>query len=61
MPLTASFGKANFILKTNDYDVIATAILATVSGEEILLQRSFADHYGWTQPQKKKTRPDEIC
>jgi len=34
MPLTASFGKANFILKTNDYDVIATAILATVSGKK---------------------------
>jgi len=34
MPLTASFGKANFILKTNDYDVIATAILSTVSGKK---------------------------
>jgi DNA-binding NarL/FixJ family response regulator len=34
MPLTASFGKANFILKTNDYDVIATAILATASGKK---------------------------
>lgn len=34
MPLTASFGKANYILKTNDYDVIATAILATASGKK---------------------------
>ena len=34
MPLTASFGKANFVLKTNDYDVIATAITATVSGRK---------------------------
>ncbi len=30
MPLTASFSKANFVLKTNDYDVIASAILATI-------------------------------
>jgi len=34
MPLTASFGKANFILKINEYDVIATAILATASGKK---------------------------
>ena len=34
MPLTASFDKANFVLKTNDYDVIATAILNTVSGKK---------------------------
>jgi len=34
MPLTASFGKANFVLKTNDYDVIATAILSTASGKK---------------------------
>jgi DNA-binding NarL/FixJ family response regulator len=34
MPLTASFDKANFILKTNDYDVIATAIMATASGKK---------------------------
>jgi len=34
MPLTASFGKANFILKTNEYDVIASAILATVTGKK---------------------------
>ena len=34
MPLTASFGKANFVLKTNDYDVIATAILNTVAGKK---------------------------
>lgn len=34
MPLTASFGKANFVLKTNDYDVIATSILITVSGKK---------------------------
>jgi DNA-binding NarL/FixJ family response regulator len=34
MPLTASFGKANYILKNNDYDVIATAILATVQGKK---------------------------
>ena len=30
MPLTASFSKANFVLKSNDYDVIASAILATI-------------------------------
>lgn len=34
MPLTASFGRANFILKTNDYDVIATAILATATDKK---------------------------
>jgi len=34
MPLTASFGKANFILKTNEYDVIASAIQATVTGKK---------------------------
>jgi DNA-binding NarL/FixJ family response regulator len=34
MPLTASFGKANFVLKTNEYDVLATAILDTVSGKK---------------------------
>jgi DNA-binding NarL/FixJ family response regulator len=34
MPLTASFGKANFVLKTNEYDVIATAITATFSGRK---------------------------
>jgi len=34
MPLTASFSKANFVLKTNDYDIIAAAILATVSGKK---------------------------
>ena len=34
MPLTASFQRANFILKTNDYDVIATAIIATLSGKK---------------------------
>lgn len=34
MPLTASFGRANFVLKTNDYDVIATAITATASGKK---------------------------
>lgn len=34
MPLTASFGRANFILKSNDYDVIATAILNTVAGKK---------------------------
>ena len=34
MPLTASFGRANFILKTNVYDVIGTAIQTTVSGKK---------------------------
>jgi len=34
MPLTASLAKANFILKTNEYDVIATAILATSTGKK---------------------------
>lgn len=34
MPLTASFSKANFVLKTNEYDVIATAILSTVAGKK---------------------------
>ena len=32
--LTSSFGKANFVLKTNDYDVIASAILATISAKK---------------------------
>ncbi|MFT3751868.1 MAG: response regulator transcription factor [Paludibacter sp.] len=34
MPLTASFGRANFVLKSNDYDVIALAILNTVAGKK---------------------------
>lgn len=34
IPLTSSFGKANFVLKTNDYDVIASAILATIIGKK---------------------------
>jgi len=34
MPLTASFSRANFILKSNDYDVIATAISSTVLGKK---------------------------
>jgi DNA-binding NarL/FixJ family response regulator len=34
MSLTASFSRANFILKSNVYDVIAMAILNTVSGEK---------------------------
>jgi DNA-binding NarL/FixJ family response regulator len=34
MPLTASFGKANYILKTNESDVITTAILATATGKK---------------------------
>ena len=34
MPLTASFGKANYVLKTNDYDVIASAILATIAAKK---------------------------
>jgi DNA-binding NarL/FixJ family response regulator len=34
MPLTASFSKANFVLKTNEYDVIATAILNTLEGKK---------------------------
>ena len=34
MPLTASFGRANFVLKTNEYDIIAAAILATASGKK---------------------------
>ena len=32
--LSASFGKTNIILKTNEYDVIATAIIATASGKK---------------------------
>jgi DNA-binding NarL/FixJ family response regulator len=34
MPLTASFSRANFILKTNDYDIIASAVLATAYGKK---------------------------
>jgi DNA-binding NarL/FixJ family response regulator len=34
MPLTASFGKANFVLKTNDWNVIGSAISATVQGKK---------------------------
>jgi DNA-binding NarL/FixJ family response regulator len=34
MPLTASFERANFVLKTNDYDVIAAAISSTFSGKK---------------------------
>lgn len=33
-PLTTQFSKANFVLKSNDYDAIATAILATVTGKK---------------------------
>ncbi|MFZ4724934.1 MAG: response regulator transcription factor [Paludibacter sp.] len=32
--LTTSFGKANFVLKTDDYDEIATAILTTITGKK---------------------------
>ena len=34
MPLTATFERANFVLKTNEYDVLATAILNTVVGKK---------------------------
>lgn len=34
MPMSASFGKANIVLKTNDYDVIASAIINTASGKK---------------------------
>lgn len=34
MPLTASFERANFILKSNEYDVITMAILDTLSGKK---------------------------
>jgi len=34
MPLTATFSKANFILKTNDYDIIVSAILSTAQGKK---------------------------
>lgn len=34
MPLSASFSRANFILKSNGYNVIATAILDTASGKK---------------------------
>lgn len=34
MPLTALFNKANFVLKINDSDVIATAILDTILGKK---------------------------
>lgn len=34
MPLTASFERANFILKSNDYEVISMAILDTLSGKK---------------------------
>lgn len=36
MPLTASISRANFILKSNEYDVIATAILDTASGKKYI-------------------------
>lgn len=32
--LTASFSKANFVLKSNDYDMIATAIFNTLEGKK---------------------------
>lgn len=32
--LTASFSKANFVLKSNDYDIIATAIINTAEGKK---------------------------
>lgn len=32
--LTSTFTRANFVLKSNDYDVIATAILNTVDGKK---------------------------
>ena len=34
LPLTASFGRANFVLKIDDYDIIVTAILATATGKK---------------------------
>jgi len=34
MPLTASFERANFILKSNEYDMITMAILDTLSGKK---------------------------
>ena len=34
MPLTATFSKANFILKTNEYDIIVSAILSTAQGKK---------------------------
>ncbi len=34
LPLSASFSRANFILKSNVYDIISTAIISTVSGEK---------------------------
>ena len=36
MPLTASINRANFILKSNEYDVIATALLDTASGKKYI-------------------------
>jgi DNA-binding NarL/FixJ family response regulator len=44
MPLTATFGKANFVLKTNEYNVIATAILAT-------------DYFGKSEPLLRQSEP----
>jgi DNA-binding NarL/FixJ family response regulator len=34
MRLTTVFSRANFVLKSNDYDVIATAILSTTAGKK---------------------------
>lgn len=34
LPLTTSFSSANFICKTNDYDIIVAAITATISGKK---------------------------
>ena len=49
LPLTASFSKANFVLKANDYDVIASAILATIAGKKYFcseaLQIILAGHH----------------
>lgn len=36
MPLTASISRANFILKSNEYDVILTAILDTAAGKKYI-------------------------
>lgn len=34
LPLTSAFEKANFIFKSNDYDVIASALIATDAGKK---------------------------
>jgi len=59
MPLTASFGKANFVLKTNEYDVIATAILQFPAKSIIVARLCKLSWMGITA--KRKASVKKVC